>query len=80
MCICIGTFCLDIKAVEGSGSEGASKYVGEGVTYGVFMVVFLYARACRRARVRLLTRDVGGHAQLLTSSRRNVVIWCRIEH
>ena len=25
------------KAVEGSGSEGAPKYVGEGVTYGVFL-------------------------------------------
>ena len=24
------------KVVEGSGSEGASKYVGEGVTYGYF--------------------------------------------
>ena len=72
--------CLNIKAVEGSGSEGAPKYVGEGVTYGVFMVVFLHARACRRARVRLLTRDVGRRAQLLTSSRRNVVIWCRKEH
>ena len=46
MCICIGTFCLNIKAVEGSGSEGASKYVWEVVTYGVFMVVFLYACAC----------------------------------
>ena len=29
------------KAVEGSGSVGASKYVGEGVTYGVFYAVFL---------------------------------------
>ena len=72
--------CLNIKAVEGSGSEGASKYVGEGVTYGVFMVVFLHARACRRVRIRLLTRDVGRRAQLLMSSRRNVVIWCRKEH
>ena len=50
------------------------------VTYGVFMVVFLHARACRRARVRLLMRDIGRRAQLLTSSRRNVVIWCRKEH
>ena len=59
---------LNIKAVEGSGSEGAPKYVGEGVTYGVFMVVFLHARACRCARIRLLMRDVGRRAQLLTSS------------
>ena len=72
--------CLNIKAVEGSGSEGAPKYVGEGVTYGVFMVVFMHARTCRCTRIRLLTRDVGRHAQLLTSSRRNVVIWCRKEH
>ena len=25
------------EAVEGSGSEGAPKYMGEGVTYGVFL-------------------------------------------
>ena len=25
------------KVVEGSGSEGTSKYMGEGVTYGVFL-------------------------------------------
>ena len=67
MCICI-RICLNIKAVEGSGSEGASKYMGEGVTYRVFMVVFLYARACRCASVRLLTRDIGRRAQLLMSS------------
>ena len=41
--------CLNIKAVEGSGSEGAPKYVGEGVTYGVFMVVIL---ACTRLPTR----------------------------
>ena len=49
MCICIRTCCLSIKAVEGSGSEGASKYVGEGVTYGVLLVNIF---TC----VRLLTR------------------------
>ena len=38
-------FVKNIKVVEGSGSEGASKYVGEGVTYGVFLVIFLNARA-----------------------------------
>ena len=80
MCICIGTFCLNIKAVEGSGSEGASKYMGEGVTYGVFRVVFLYEHACRCVHVRLLTCGVGRRAQLLTSSRRNVVIGCHVEH
>ena len=41
--------CLNIKAVEGSGSEGAPKYVGEGVTYGVFMVVIF---ACTRLPTR----------------------------
>ena len=25
------------KVVEGSGSEGAPQYMGEGVTYGVFL-------------------------------------------
>ena len=50
------------------------------VTYGVFMVVLSHARTCRRAHVRLLTRGVGRRAQFLTSSRRNVVIWCRKEH
>ena len=50
------------------------------VTYGVFMVVFLHARACRRTCIRLLMRDIGRHAQLLTSSQRNVMIWCRKEH
>ena len=36
------------KVVEGSGSEGAPKYVGEGVTYRVFLGIlprFLHARA-----------------------------------
>ena len=73
-------FSLRIKAVEGSGSEGTSKYVGEGVTYGVFMVVFLHARTYQCAHIRLLMRGVGRHAQLLMSSQRNIVIWCRIEH
>ena len=35
-------FLLKIKTVEGSGSEGASKYMGEGVTYGVLLVIFLH--------------------------------------
>ena len=29
--------CFNNKAVVGSGSEVAPKYVGEGVTYGVFL-------------------------------------------
>ena len=73
-------FLLKIKAVEGSGSEGASKYMGEGVTYGVFLVIFLNACAYWRACVRLLTHGIRRRTQLLTSSRCNVVIWCRIEH
>ena len=73
-------FLLKSKVVEGSGSEGASKYVAEGVTYGVFMVVFLYARTCRCVHIRLLMCGIGGHAQLLTSSQRNVMIRCHIEH
>ena len=36
-CVSVFEFLLNIKAVEGSGSEGTSKYVGEGVTYGVFL-------------------------------------------
>ena len=50
--------CSNIKAVEGSGSEGAPKYVGEGVTYGVFMVVF-----CACARLPM-------HAHQVTDVRR----------
>ena len=73
-------FVKNIKAVEGSGSEGDSKYMGEGVTYGVLLVIFLHAHACRCAHVRSLTRGIGRCAQLLTSSRHNIVIWCRIEH
>ena len=39
MCMCI-RFLSKIKAVEGSGSEGASKYMGEGVTYGSHFILF----------------------------------------
>ena len=35
-CVIVFAF-LNIKVVEGSGSKGTSKYVGEGVTYGVFL-------------------------------------------
>ena len=39
------------KAVEGSGSMGTSKYVGEGVTYGVFYAVFLGTLVIFQTRV-----------------------------
>ena len=42
--LCIRVF-IDNKVVEGSGSKGAPKYVGEGVTYRVFLgtiVVFFH--------------------------------------
>ena len=39
------------KAVEGSGSVGASKYMGEGVTYGVFYAVFMGTLVIFRTRV-----------------------------
>ena len=70
MYVVFGIFVKNIKVVEGSGSEGASKYVGEGVTYGVFRVSYICKcmRAYRRVRVRLLMRDVGRRAHLLTSS------------
>ena len=48
MYLCIWIF-VNNKAVEGSGSEGAPKYVGEGVTYGLFLgilVTFSYECAC----------------------------------
>ena len=52
------------KAIEGSGSEGASKYVGEGVTYGVFLgtLVCFFTRMC------LPMCHISRHSQLLTSS------------
>ena len=34
-------FAINNKAVEGSGSEGAPKYAGEGVTYRVFLGVLI---------------------------------------
>ena len=47
----ISYVCISVcnKAVEGSGSKGTSKYVGEGVTYGVFLgtlAVFLHVGTC----------------------------------
>ena len=49
VCNCVFGNFVNNKAVEGSGSEGAPKYVGEDVTYEVFLgtlVVFLHVRAC----------------------------------
>ena len=37
LCICL----FNNKVVEGSGSEGASKYMGEGVTYRVFLGILI---------------------------------------
>ena len=45
-CVSVLEFLLNIKAVEGSGSEGTSKYVGEGVTYGVFLEILSIFRMC----------------------------------
>ena len=45
-CISVFRFLLNIKAVEGSGSEGASKYVGEGVTYRVLLETLSIFRMC----------------------------------
>ena len=39
--------CLLISMVVGSGSEGAPKYVGEGVTYGVFLGInHIFSHVC----------------------------------
>ena len=49
MChICTFLFlCFDSnKVVVGSGSEGAPKYVGEGVTYGVFYGILNIFHMC----------------------------------
>ena len=68
------------KAVEGSGSVGASKYVGEGVTYGVFYAVFLGTLVIFRTCVPADTAASAGAHSLLTLSRHNVVAWHRMEH
>ena len=34
-------FAINNKVVEGSGGKGAPKYMGEGVTYGVFLGVLI---------------------------------------
>ena len=39
-CVSVFRFLSKIKAVEGSGSEGTSKYVGKDVTYGSHFILF----------------------------------------
>ena len=39
-CVSVFIFLLNIKVVVGSGSEGASKCMGEGVTYGSHFILF----------------------------------------
>ena len=38
---CIFAISINNKVVEGSGSKGTSKYMGEGVTYWVFLGVLI---------------------------------------
>ena len=46
--LCIWIFVIN-KVVEGSGSEGTPKYVGEGVTYGVFLGTLAIFHTCMPA-------------------------------
>ena len=49
VCTCVFGYFVNNKVVEGSGSEGAPKYMGEGVTYEVFLgtlVIFPHVHAC----------------------------------
>ena len=59
--LCIWIF-VSNKVVEGSGSEGTSKYMRVGVTYGVFLGTL----ATFFARVHLLTclRQLSAHSCL----------------
>ena len=66
--VCICVFSINNKAVEGSGSEGAPKYAGEGVTYRVFLGVLIEFFAC----ACLLMHHVSSRSPLLMLSRRNV--------
>ena len=34
--VCVSVYFYNNKVVEGSGSKGTPKYMGESVTYGVF--------------------------------------------
>ena len=45
MYLCIWIF-VSNKVVEGSGSEGASKYMGEGMIYGVFLGTLAIFHTC----------------------------------
>ena len=73
--LCIWIF-VSNKMVKVSESEGASKYVGEGVTYEVFLdtlaIFFTHAH--------LLMCRISQRSQLLMLSRRNIVVWCRMKH
>ena len=46
VCICVFGYFVNNKAVEGSGSKGAPKYMGEGVTYEVFLGTFVIFHMC----------------------------------
>ena len=60
--------CIGNKVVEGSGSVGASKYVGEGVTYGVFCAVFLGTVVVFRTRTPAdMPRQRAAHSLLMSS-------------
>ena len=48
MYLCIWIYVKN-KMVVGSGSEGASKYAGEGVTYGLFLRTLVIFRMCMPA-------------------------------
>ena len=39
-CVSVFEFLSNIKVVEGSGSVGTSKYMGEGVTYRLHFILF----------------------------------------
>ena len=49
VCTCIFGFFVSNKAVEGSGSKSTSKYVGEGVTYGIFLGTLAIICTCMPA-------------------------------
>ena len=76
VCNCVFGNFVNNKAVEGSGSEGAPKYDGGGCDIrGIFGDISHFS-AC----ARLLMRHISWHSQVLTSSRRNIVVWCRMKH
>ena len=42
LCVPVYLYFYNNKVVEGSGSEGTPKCVGEGVTYGVFLGIVTF--------------------------------------